>query len=140
MIGLDIVCDHLRSPFFRFHLGLVTHNRHVCDRLPNFERKNPRKMKRILTIERLEEFFTTNEGKPITVRHLSRCLRASREEIFSFLQKNPNLFGAAIRRPVHGGSKSSTVIFLRSNPPPGLRPPKPKPLIVTTKISWRPLQ
>jgi hypothetical protein len=96
-------------------------------------------MKRILTIERLEELFARSEGKPITVRHLSRCLRTDREEIFSFLQNHSDLFGAAIKRSARGGSKS-TIIFLRLNPPPGLEKPKPKPPILTTKISWQRLE
>jgi hypothetical protein len=97
-------------------------------------------MKRILTIEQLEELFAKNDQEPITLRNLSRHLRFNREEIISFLQLHSTLFGAAIRRPTHGGKKS-TVIFLRSNPPLGLRKPKPKtPIAVTTRISWPSLE
>jgi hypothetical protein len=93
-------------------------------------------MKQVLTVERLQELFARNKGKPLTARQLYRSLKANREELFSFLRSHRDLFGAAIRRPVHGGSRSATVIFLRSNPPPGLRPPKPKTPIAVPKIDW----
>jgi hypothetical protein len=93
-------------------------------------------MKRILTVERLEELFAKNNDEPITTRNVSRQLRINREEILSFLRAHTDRFGLAIKRPVRGPGKTP-VIFLRSNPPPGLHKPEPRPPIATPRIAAR---
>jgi hypothetical protein len=93
-------------------------------------------MKRILTVERLEELFAKNNNEPITTRNVSRQLRVRHDEILSLLRSHPSRFGLAIKRPVRGPGKS-TIVFLLSNPPPDLQKPKPRPPIATPGIYRR---
>jgi hypothetical protein len=69
--------------------------------------------------DRLEEILSTNGGKPVTLRDLSHHHGLDPKEIFSSVKSHPDLFGMATRQPLHGGHKS-VILFLKSNPPPGL--------------------
>jgi Protein of unknown function (DUF3987) len=79
-------------------------------------------MSRIQTIdatrERLEEIFSRNQQKPITLRDLKRRHGLDREEVLSSVKSHRNLFGAAKVSRLSGGPPSC-LIFLQSNPPLG---------------------
>jgi hypothetical protein len=70
--------------------------------------------------DRLEDIFTRNGGKPITIRDLHRRHGLDQEEVLSSVKIHPETFGVAKRRHPHGGNKS-IVVFLRSNAPCGLK-------------------
>jgi hypothetical protein len=80
-------------------------------------------MSRIQTIdatrERLEEIFSRNHQKPITLRDLKRRHGLDREEVLSSLKSHRDLFAAAKVFRLSGGPPSC-LIYLQSNPPLGL--------------------
>jgi len=68
--------------------------------------------------DRLQEVYAKNGEKPITLRDLHRRHGLDQEQVFSTVKNYPDVFGMAQKRPPHGGRKS-TLVFLKSNPPPG---------------------
>jgi len=70
--------------------------------------------------DRLKEIFAQTGEKLITVRDLHRRHGFDREQVFSSVKNHPDLFGIVEQRPPHGGRKS-ILVFLKSNPPPGVR-------------------
>jgi hypothetical protein len=73
--------------------------------------------------ERLEEVFENNKKTPMTLRTLRDRHGIKKDEVISCVKSHPDVFGIITVDPPHGGSKS-TVIFLKSNPPPGWRSKK----------------
>jgi hypothetical protein len=69
---------------------------------------------------RLEEVLVNNGKKPMTLRALRDRHGIKKEEVFSSVKSNPDIFGIVMVDPPHGGSKS-TLIFLQSDPPPGYK-------------------
>jgi len=72
-------------------------------------------------IARLEEIFHRNGKAPITLRDLSRRHGFKSEEVLKSVKSHPETFGAAIAHRSAGGPPS-TIIFLKTNPPPGFDP------------------
>jgi hypothetical protein len=69
--------------------------------------------------DRLIEILTNNDAKPITLRDLSSRHGIDQKEVVSSVKSCPDLFGIVSRRPLNGGHPS-IILFLKSNPPPGL--------------------
>ena len=69
---------------------------------------------------RLEEVLVKNEGKPMTIKILRDRHGIKKEEVFSTVKSHSDIFGIVVVDPPHGGSKS-TLVFLKKNPPPGVR-------------------
>jgi hypothetical protein len=76
--------------------------------------------------DRLKEIFAKNGEKPITLRDLDRLHGLDREQVFSTAKNHADLFGMVEKRPAHGGRKS-ILVFLKSNPPAGLKAPATAP-------------
>jgi Protein of unknown function (DUF3987)/DnaB-like helicase N terminal domain len=71
-------------------------------------------------VSRLEEVFAKHGNQPITMRTLVRTHGMKKEDVLSSVKSRTDLFCFTTVDPPHGGSKS-TVVFPRSNPPPGWR-------------------
>ena len=69
---------------------------------------------------RLEEVLVGNNKNPMTLRALRDRHGIKKDEVVSTVKSHPDVFGIVVVDPTHGGSKS-TLVFLKSNPPPGVR-------------------
>ena len=69
---------------------------------------------------RLEEVLVGNNKNPMTLRALRDRHGIKKDEVVSTVKSHPDVFGIVVVDPPHGGSKS-TLVFLKSNPPPGMR-------------------
>jgi hypothetical protein len=69
---------------------------------------------------RLQEVLEANQKNPLTIRTLRDRHGLKKEEVISCVKSHPALFGLLTVDPPHGGSKSM-LVFLRSNPPTGLK-------------------
>jgi hypothetical protein len=69
---------------------------------------------------RLDEVFENNKENPLTLRILRDRHGITKDEVFSCVKSHPDVFGMVRLDRHHGGSKS-TLVFLKSNPPPGWR-------------------
>jgi hypothetical protein len=70
--------------------------------------------------DRLEEVFENNKKEPMTLRTLRDRHGITKDEVILCVKSHPDVFGIITVDPPHGGSKS-TLVFLKSNPPPGWR-------------------
>jgi hypothetical protein len=70
------------------------------------------------TRERLEEIFRKNGNTPVTLRNFDRHHRIEKSDVIACVKSNEFLFTLAVAHSPHGG-RASTVVFLRSHPPPG---------------------
>jgi hypothetical protein len=69
---------------------------------------------------RLEEVLMENHKNPMTIRTLRDRHGIKKEEVISTVKSHPDIFGMVVADPPRGGSKS-TLVFLKSNPPPRVR-------------------